>query len=81
MYFQPASFPQTSGAGRERDDTLLHSHCISARVDMVEGVMRVLSFLITASVLSGVFISVALISAVTTGAVHSAVAGRQLTAN
>jgi hypothetical protein len=43
--------------------------------------MRVLSFLITASVLSGVFISVALISAVTTGAVHSAVAGRQLTAN
>jgi hypothetical protein len=43
--------------------------------------MRVLSFLITASVLSGVFISVALISAVTTGAVHSAVAGRQLRTN
>jgi len=33
--FRPASFPQTSGAGWERGDALLHSHCIGARVDTV----------------------------------------------
>jgi hypothetical protein len=43
--------------------------------------MRVVSFLITASVFSSIFIGVALMSAIATGAVHSAVAGRQLTPN
>jgi hypothetical protein len=43
--------------------------------------MRVVSFLITASVFSSLFVGVALMSAITTGAVHSAVADRQLTPN
>jgi hypothetical protein len=71
--FRPASFPQTSDAGWERG--------ISARVGTVEGVMRAISFLITASVFSSIFIGVALMSAITTGVVHSAIAARQLTPN
>ena len=39
-----------------------------------EGVMRAVNFLITASILSGLFISIVLMSAVVTGAVHSRVA-------
>jgi hypothetical protein len=78
---RPASFPHTSDAGWERGDALLHSHCISARVGAVEGVMRAVRFLATASVFSSIFIGVALMSAITAGVVHSAIAARQLTPN
>jgi hypothetical protein len=43
--------------------------------------MRAVSFLITASVFSSIFIGAALMSAITTGVLHSAIAARQLTPN
>jgi hypothetical protein len=42
----------------------------------VEGVMRAVNFLITASIFCSLFISLALVSAVLTGAAHSQVSGR-----
>jgi hypothetical protein len=50
--------------------------CMSARCSIRGAVMRTMSFFLTASIFSSIFIGLALASAVITGAVHAQFASR-----